>query len=262
MLTQVEIISPKPTKPAKPMGIAHKQGMSRTKNSFDLQPPSMKTGSLFTFPSAAKSSASENYAKEQLMVDSHSLIAFDLLASNIDEYLNYPDLLVENGVEGLSSLDLYFNNSGEIDEARSECNGDNKIIRGILVRAARQGIMKWYLFATNKRLKKEQFRNQHFHAEFALSAVFGPESKLQKTAPDTYSLLRRRSKDYCLRPFGSTPGLDVSCLAIKAYGSVYNSISRRHKIMFDELQDELEFYDRKGLNGIGALIQEKLGQSS
>lgn len=229
------------------------------KQKIDLRPPSMQNGFLSGASKPAATGGGDSFSsftKQQLHTDSKSLVAFDLLAAKIDLHLEYSKLLVENGVEGLASLDLYFDHEGNIDEARSVFGGDNSLIRGVLVRATRAGLVKWYLYDAH-RLKKEQFRNQHFYAQFSLSAVFGENSELAKTAPNAYTFRRRRAKDYCLRPFGSAPGIDVSCVAFKAYGAIYNSLSRERRIKFDNLRDELEHVGRKNLDGINAAIEHE-----
>lgn len=231
------------------IGQARKNGNG---SRIDLRPPSMSNDHFSISQQKAKDAGLGAFVHQQLHADSNSLIAFDLLAERINHFLEYPDLLIENGVEGVASLDLYFDNEGLVDEMRSAFGGDNRMLRGIFVRATRTGLTKWYL-SDAYRLKKNQFRNQHFHAEFALSAVAKEDSRVEKTGTDAYAFRRHRMKDYCLRP----GAVDLSCLTIKAYGAVYNTVSRRHKVMFDNLQYELDYFDRKGLSGIRSVIDEE-----
>lgn len=229
----------------------------------DLRPSAMRSGGLSTADSQGGngSNSLSAFTQQQLRADSKSLIAFDLLAAKIDSHLEYSDLLVENGVEGAASLELYFDSNGDVDENKSYFGGDDILIRGAFARAVRSGLVQWYVFDAH-RLNKDQFRNQHFSLQFSLSAVFGEDSKLAKSSPNSYSFLRRRVKDYCLRPFNGAPSLDVSCVALKAYGAVANSISRKRRIMFDNLKDELELYNRRGLSGISAAIEQAKSRSS
>jgi hypothetical protein len=190
------------------------------------------------------------YARDLLLTETKVIAAFDLLAEKINQNLDYPIILLENGVQGTATLDLYFDHEGNVDEGRSKFFGANRSVRGLLVKASRQGLMKWYL-ADIFRLQRDQFKDQHFRAEFTISYSLPSISEIQKPGMNSYAFVRRRYVHECINP----TGLDVACAAIKLSGAIQRETSTTYKIRLQALQDQLEQYDVIGLNGIGAMIQ-------
>jgi hypothetical protein len=177
-------------------------------------------------------------------------LAFDLLAEKINQYLDYPSILIENGIQGIATLDLYFDDDGSVDEARSKFFGDNRWVRGLLVRAARQGILKWYVHDTF-RLKKSEFRNQHFRADFEISYSQPSSSKIEKTGSGFYTFTRRHYMHECADP----TGVSVTCLAMKIYGATERRLSSDYRMKYEALKDQLEYFDNTGLNNLNSLIK-------
>jgi hypothetical protein len=224
----------------------------------DLRPSFMKEGSLFFAPPTNDSanfhrhSEISEYTRQLLFTESKVLVAFDRLAEKINQEVDYPNLLVENGVQGTASLDLYFDHEGIIDEAKSIFGGSNRSVRGILAHAAREGILAWYR-SDAFRLRKDQFKDQHFHADFSLSYVQQDESKLVKDEMGSYTITRKRYISECANPMG----LDLTCVAIKGYGAIGNLVSSKYTLEFHELKAKLDQYDELGLNGIDQLIRSQ-----
>lgn len=193
---------------------------------------------------------STSYAKSLLTSDTKTIRAFDLLAEKINFYLDYPIILVENGIRGIATLDLYFDNNGNIDESLSKFFGSNRSVRGLLVKAARLGLVKWYL-ADSFLLKKEQFKNQHFRAEFIISYTLDSRSEIQKSSSGLYTFLRRHYLHQCAQP----TGVDVACVAARIYGFARSKVSSSYRIELEALKDQLEHYDNLGLSGITKQIK-------
>jgi len=189
-------------------------------------------------------------AHDLLFSDSKTLLAFDLLAQRINYNIDYPNLLIENGVQGVAILDLYFDSEGNVNEGHSTVTGDNGSVRGMLVKAARDGIVKWYQ-TDAFRLKKDEFKNQHFRTEFAMSYTQASESSLVKSAAGNYAITRRHYMHQCAVP----GGVDIYCLAMKTYGAVNNLLTHESRILFEGLRDRLEHYDEIELKGINQLIR-------
>jgi len=171
--------------------------------------------------------------------------AFDNLAQNIGEKLDYPDVLAEEGIEGTTSVDLYFDSRGLIDEDRSEVLGDHASLRGEMVRAVRSGLLSWYESAAT-RLRMDEFRNQHFRADFTLSYSENSQERTDKLASGSYHFLRRRKIDICIYP----GAIDLACTAAKIAGFIADHTSDKHKVHVAAVLDVLNDFDAQGLRGI------------
>ena len=181
---------------------------------------------------------------------------FDLLASKINGHLDYPELLVENSIHGNATLDLYFDSQGNVDERKSKTYGDNPFVRGLLIRATRIGFVEWYSSDAG-RLRKEQFKNQHFRADFILAYSQEDSGALVKTVPGTYNFLRRRvSNITCLgkSPEGY-PMFNAACAIAGIGGAIYRNVSDKYKSRLIAIKDNLEYYDSLELSGINAAAQ-------
>lgn len=189
-------------------------------------------------------------ARELLFTETKVLRAFDLLAEKINQFLDYPEILIENGVQGVATLDLYFDKDGNIDEARTKLFGGNRSVRGLLAHASRSGLVKWYRSDADQ-LKRDQFKNQHFRADFVISHALEDASRLEKTSQGSYTFLRRHYVHKCANP----TGVDVACVAMKTYGFIRGNVSKAYKARFQALQDRLEHYDDIGLDGVTAEIR-------
>lgn len=188
-------------------------------------------------------------AKEILFSPPKIVKAFDQLAQKVDFYLDYPLLLIRDGVTGNASLDLYFDNDGLVDENNTVFSGSNRYVRGLLVKATRDGLVKWYE-TDGIHLNRDEFRNQHFQVDFEISYTEESISKYEKIVPNSYSFIRRHYRHECASP----TGIDVACLAIKAYGVVDKAVSPEFKIKLATLKEHLEFYDNLGLNNLNQQI--------
>ncbi|HAR44531.1 MAG TPA: hypothetical protein DCS07_18180 [Bdellovibrionales bacterium] len=225
----------------------------------DLRPAFVKDG-IFTNISDPKSKTSltsrngdslpEGFGKEMLLTESKVTQVFDLLAFRVNKFLNYPAILAENGIEGTSTLEIFFNHLGEIDEARSKCFGSHRVVRGMLTQATRKGLVEWFSTDAN-RLSKEQFKNQHFRADFEVSNFLAEKSVVTKAAPGSYEFTRRRFANHCL----SHGGLDLVCATVKLSGAIKNLTSGAYKGRFYALTDHLEHYDSVGLAGINVQVR-------
>lgn len=202
---------------------------------------------------------SESTRKEFLFTESKIADVFDLLAEKINRHLDYSELLAEDGLQGLATLDLYFDREGRVDETKSRFLGSNRYLRGVLVRAARKGLVEWGL-SDASRLKKDQFRNQHFRADFELSHLLRLGSELQKTMPNSYRFIRAKTLNYvCLggQPGDGTPYVDFACLLAVASGALKKTMSSEYRMRLQALKDTLEEFDERGIAGVNALIGAK-----
>lgn len=199
----------------------------------------------------SNNSSEESSSKDLLYADSKTRVAFDRLAEKINQDIDYPTLLIENGVQGISTLDLYFDSMGNVDESKSSFTGANRSVRGLLVKAARSGILKWYEMDAF-RLEKQAFRNQHFRADFSISYTQTDLSELKRVAVSSYSITRRHYMHECASPIG----VDLSCVALKTYGALDNLLSREARVKFEALKDRLEYFDDLELKGLNKLIQK------
>ncbi len=236
------------------------------KSNFDLAPkakstqlskldirPSFMKGSISSVPSLSAPSVNEGMTGEDVLARPLKVIsAFDHLAAQINRNLDYPNLLVENNVQGTAALDLEFDEFGRVNEARSRFSGSHLAIRGLLAKASRLALVEWYK-SDAYRLNHEQFKGQRFRTEFSVSYV-EPEwlDRVDKTSLDVYQITKRRFKNNCVYP-GS---LDLICTALKVKGAVENAINEKSRIQFDLLMDKLNHYDDIGLSGINDLIRE------
>lgn len=222
----------------------------------DLRPAYMKEGWLLGAKtgevgvSGGEKSESETLSSELLNVNPKVTAAFDNLAGQINHFLDYPSILIENGVQGTATLDLYFDSRGEIDENRSKFLGGHRSLRGLLVRASRQGLEKWYR-ADGARLDKDQFKNQHFHADFSISYTLTEASKVEKEGEGSYRLVRRHYSSVCANPMG----LDLACIAVKGYGAVRRALTDDYRVKLAALQDVLDHYDDIRLQGMREIIR-------
>lgn len=244
-------------------GIAKHSGKANSRSpNIDLRPRFLKDGSLFakskrpeTTPEDSTEtnhldSISNPYARDFLLTEPKVFKAFDLLAEKINQYIDYPMILVENDLQGIATFELYFDQEGNIDEIKSKFFGDNRWVRGLLVRASRQGLVKWYL-SDALRLKKSQFKNQHFRAEFEISYTLPNASRVEANSPGSYTILRRHYIYECANP----AGVDIACLAMKVHGAMQRGLSSSYKIRLEALRDQLEHFDNIGLSGIGVTIR-------
>lgn len=228
---------------------------------FDLRPGyikkiySMSTGFSTKEINHAAPDFDKNQNEELLLTESKVWLAFDALAENINKNLIYPELLIENGIEGVARLDLYFDENGEIEENKSEFSGDNRLVRGLLVRAVRESLIHWYARGDIYRLKKEQLKNQHFQAQFSLTQFLSAASTYERVAPNNYLFVRRHNLNQCAQP----TGVDITCVAMRISGAIKNTYSQRARLRFYSLQDELEYFDKLKLNGVNGLIRINRG---
>ena len=226
------------------------------KPTLDLRPDFMKNGALLSKAiSSNEVSSGESTAigdrEEMLNAPLHVLKAFDHLAFQIYQDLEYPQLFVENNIEGNASLDLHFDSEGRIDEIHSIFSGNHHAVRGLFVQAARKGIQEWYR-SDAYRLHKDQFKNQYFHASLEITTVFHDYSEVTKSGAASYQIIKRKFKNPCASPLG----VDLKCLALKASGAVENAINHKSRIMLQLLEDKLDHYDDLGLSGINDLIRK------
>ena len=240
-------VSPKVERANRPSRIS-------VKKPIDLRPGFLRTKSIAASESGmqAKPSAPalSPLTQDLLLTESKATTAFDLLTQHINFHLDYPRILVENGVQGIASLDLYFDSEGNIDETKSKFAGPNRSVRGLLARASREGIVNWYK-SDVLRLDREQFKNQHFRADFALSYLEEESTKITKNGTVNYTFVRRRRLMTCASPMG----VDVTCMATRAYGSIRNAVTSKGRLQLEALQDDLDHYDRLGLSGLASSIQ-------
>lgn len=200
--------------------------------------------------------ASESVRQEILNTESKVHKAFDRLAELISMNLDYPDLLVEFGIEGLASLDLYFDSNGEIDEHASKYLGSSRLLRGVLVQASRKGLIQWFS-SDAKRLNRDQFKNQHYRADFTISSFLSTKSTWDRNALGRYQFMRRRTAENCVAAAGKGAiGLDASCITIKAVGWIRERFSATHRLQFEALKDRMEQFDELQLTGINDLIRQ------
>lgn len=190
-------------------------------------------------------------AQDLLRADGRSLQAFDQLALMINGHLDYPEMLAENGIHGMATLDLYFDHNAQIDESRSRMLGDSRWIRGLFVKAARIGIEDWFR-GMGGSLNKDQFRDQHFRADFIITYTSTHSSELEKNGEASYHLVRRQLVQTCLNP--AMGGLDVTCAAMRVAGIINSQVSSNYKIKFQALKDRLEQFDETGLAGLNQSI--------
>lgn len=188
-------------------------------------------------------------AKELLFTEPKVMRAFDQLAQKVNFYLEYPLLLVEDGISGNASLDLYFDYNGMVDEDRSIFSGSNKFVRGLLVKATRDGLLKWYE-TDGTHLRTDEFRNQYFHVDFEISYTQDNVSKFEKLISNTYSFTRRQYRHVCANP----AGVDLACVAMKTYGVINKAVSPEFKIKLSSLKERLEYFDQLGLKNINTTI--------
>jgi hypothetical protein len=169
----------------------------------------------------------------------------------INGHLDYPAMLAENGIHGMASLDLYFDHNAQIDESRSRMLGDSRFIRGLFVQAARVGLMDWFR-GMGGTLSKDQFRDQHFRADFVITYTSTRLSELEKNGEGSYHLVRKSLVQTCLNP--AMGGVDMTCAALRVAGAISKQVSSDYKIRFEALKDRLEQYDSLGLSGLNRSI--------
>jgi hypothetical protein len=193
----------------------------------------------------------QNPGSELLNVDGKELQAFDQLAVLVNGHLDYPTMLAENGVHGLASLDLFFDHEAKIDENRSHFYGDNRLVRGLLVKATRKALEDWFHGCGGK-LAREQFRDQHFQADFIITFTSTQSSELQKEQEGSYHLYRRSLVQTCLNPMAG--GLDLTCVALRVAGVISNNVSSTYKMKYQALKDQLEAFDEMDFKGLREVI--------
>ncbi|MFL5815000.1 MAG: hypothetical protein ACJ763_15600 [Bdellovibrionia bacterium] len=190
-------------------------------------------------------------AQGLLHTDGQSLQAFDQLAVLINGHMDYPEMLAENGVQGMATLDLYFDHDARVDETRSRLMGDNRWIRGLFAKAARNGLEEWFR-GMGGNLKRAQFRDQHFRADFVITYTNTHASELERNGENSYHLVRRQLVQTCLNPVAG--GLDLACTAMRVAGTISSKVSSNYRIKFEALKDRLEQFDEIGLSGINQSI--------
>ena len=242
----------KDTSPASNLKIAKLHPRPHSVAPIDLRPSYLREGTLFSKTLAPQSGARGNSdGNETKAILNRPLIvidAFDHLAAQINRNLEYPTLFVKNGIQGSATLTLRFDSDGNVNETQSEFAGSHHSIRGLLVKAARLGLVEWYQ-SDAYRLHKDQFKNQYFRAELFLSYVEADLSRLAKNSSGSYQITKRRYKD-------TTCGGDLICLAMKAEGAIENVLNDNERIRLDLLKDKLDSYDDQGLKGINLVIHE------
>lgn len=241
-----------PSRSGGPIGSSTTQRKGHTRSShpsLDLRPNFAKNfGRNSTQPSPSAGSSSLNHdGQDLLQIEGRSLQAFDQLALLINGHLDYPEMLAENGVQGMATLDLYFDHEARIDESRSHIMGDNRWIRGLFVKAARIGLEDWFR-GMGASLKKSQFRDQHFRADFVITYANTHSSELEKNGESSYHLVRRQLVQTCLNP--AAGGIDLACTAMRVAGAISSKVSSHYKMKFQALKDRLEQFDEMGLKGL------------
>lgn len=202
-------------------------------------------------PAATADGPFQNNGGELLSADGKELHAFDQLALLVNGHLDYPTMLAENGVHGQASLDLYFDHEAKIDENRSHFFGDNRLVRGLLVKATRQALQDWFR-GCGGLLEKNKFRDQHFHADFIITFTSTQASELLKETEGSYHLYRRSLVQTCLNPMAG--GVDLTCVAFRVAGFVSTQVSSNYKIRYQALKDQLENFDDMDLKGLHETI--------
>ncbi|MCM2322575.1 MAG: hypothetical protein NDJ90_04880 [Oligoflexia bacterium] len=200
------------------------------------------------------------WSRELLFTESKVFDVFDLLASRIDKHLDFPWMLAEHGIHGMASLELFFDREGHIDESRSRFSGNHRLLRGLLVKAARAGLIEWFSNDTH-RIKKEQFRDQHFRADFLISSGTDNSSGLSIEREGSYRFLRRRyirPAVSCITSALTQPSLamvDFGCLGAQVVGSLRRKVDSKYISRFNALKDTLEEYDRREFGGINSQVE-------
>ncbi len=236
------------TNPIRPRARSRRSlgGGARTVN---LRPAYMNLGTIPISP-GTDTNESEIQSADLMNINPQVTGAFDHLAAEINAFLEYPSLLIEGGIRGTASLDLYFDARGEIDEARSKFSGDHRALRGLLVLASRRGLRQWYQGA-GARLAFDQFRNQHFHADFTSSSILSDVNRIERNGSGDYRFVRRHFVSMCANPFG----VDLSCVMLKAYGAVKRVTTREFEVKLSLLEDTLSAFDEMGLRGMREVIR-------
>ena len=241
---------------------------TQTRRRYDLRPSFTKNGvfmpkaiEVVTNSEGAVANnfgITNGFSKELLFTEGKVLQIFDVLATRINNHLDYPGILMEQGVQGIATLELFFDDKGEVDESKSKCFGDNRLVRGLLVKAVRYGLAEWFINEA-QRLEKEKFRNQHFRADFEISHLLGSSSELTKSVTGAYQFKRRRFAHTCVSPIGiGGAGLDVVCVAAKVTGFLSSRLSGKYKSRFYALVDSLEHFDGIGLIGLNSRIRNRI----
>jgi hypothetical protein len=248
------------TKPAAPAGASPSQATSHPSRArpsrrspprladLDLRPTFVRPGWLENAPASEPSVPSQ--AAELAATRFQVTSAFDKLALQVSKYLDFPEILMENGVQGTAAIDLRFDSEGRVDETRSTWTGSHRAVRGLLVQATRLGLVEWYE-SDAYRLHRDEFRNQHFQAAFEITYTQAGESRIDQTGPGSYQMLRRRQKQVCAHP----GGIELVCLARKTQGAVENLLIDKGRILYEMLRDKLDRFDEQGLQGVNQQIQ-------
>lgn len=200
---------------------------------------------------AATGLQGKEIADQVLKADSRKIQAFTLLAASINANLDYPMILIENGMTGTASVDLVFNSEGLIDEERSEFQGTHRLLRGLLVKASREGVVTWYRDERSRAARKE-LRNQHFRALFTISSTEAALAAVETSGPDSYVLWRRYFENHCL----GAAAVDAFCMAMKAKGAIERSFSDEYREQYNRLKEKLDAYDQLGMKRINEKIRD------
>ncbi len=223
--------------------------------SFDLRPSFIRKGLFAQLSDGARvepKSEGGQEAEDLLKGDVKAADIFDRLAENIGIALDYPDILTEQGVQGETSVDVYFDSHGVIDERRSIVRGDRGTLRGAMVRAVRTGLVNWYQSAAAQ-LDANEYRNQHFRADFRLVYGERSEDRLDRLAAGNYHFLRKRQIDICVYP----GAIDVACAAAKVAGFIKKKTSDKYNVHIAAVIEALESFDQQGLSGLAEVIRGK-----
>jgi hypothetical protein len=202
-------------------------------------------------PGVANSGSSTS--RDLLFTEPKIFHIFDLLADRVNSHLDYPMMLAENGIYGLASLDLYFDHDGNVDETRSKCIGGNGVVRGLLVQATRAGLVEWFGNEA-KQIHKDQFRDQHFRADFIVTATDPSAGGYSKVGADYNFLRQKHYNPTCLEP----GAVDLACAGVRLFGLIKGK-SDSYKMKLEALKESTERFDELGLNGINVAIRGAQG---
>lgn len=198
-------------------------------------------------------------SRELLLTETKIFQVFDLLAARIDRHLDYPLMLAENGVQGVATLDLYFDDQGLVNEAKSKCFGDRRVLRGLLVKATREALVEWFVNDA-KRIRRDQFRNQHFRADFVIVGNEFDSAEQNRGIAGTYNFVRKkhiRNSASCLAPGPNANGVvDFACLGMKLVGAIRGNVDSTYRSRFEALKETMERYDMLELTGINGAVEK------
>lgn len=119
-----------------------------------------------------------------------------------------------------------------------------------MIRAFRKGYIEWHASDAG-RIRKEQFRNQHFRADFILAYSQTDTAEVSKLVPGSYGFLRRRvSNISCIGSEGGAAIFNFACAAEGIFGAIHGGLSEKYENQITALKDTLDYYDGLGLGGL------------